>query len=226
MTTIKCFVSYSWDNEAIAQLICSVIESLNHEPVRDRTLLNQTDPRVHDTIAQHLLGCDVCVVLLTPQSAQSHEVREELTLAWHWRIPILIVHDTALERALFPRILRDHDVAVQFDPLDRVNWLNDLSSRLKDALSKLLDHHPFRSQTTMLQMREIRTSLNDMRSTDKLFADIPSFRHRVLKEVLLETQKEVTNLVANNWSQDLSLERTFIVRAGPIFRSAQRAVCD
>ena len=107
---MKVFLSYSWDLLTLRAALNERLKLLGVIPIVDREVVNHGDQSMHENIRRHLLESDLVVVVLAEETLKSVEVREELTLAHTWGIPIICFTDRSLDKNAqdkIPWFLRD-----------------------------------------------------------------------------------------------------------------------
>ncbi len=228
----RVFVSYSWSNSSHQAALTEVLQRPDPadrpgtamDVVVDRRIVGSGERDVHDRILDQLAACDVVIALLTKASVESCEVREELALAYEWHIPILLVRDKRVPADKVPWFLTDHHRAITFDSEDRdLDW-NEKLAEIRKAAGRYRERYgesegkETRGSVLRSIYREIRQLAKQVSRAERM----QLFRLKVISQVLEATAAEVAELAREDYRQNLSLDNSFIVRAGPIFRSARR----
>jgi hypothetical protein len=219
----KIFVSYSWDDEVLRSSVVRTIESVDGVvAVLDQRFIGPSERHLHKRIHDEMLGCDAILVLLTKGSSRSVEVREEIVLANEWNMHFLVARHRDMPAAGVPHFLHDHASTLVFEPAR--GTIDRFLEKLREQVETFHQGYMRDDDVGRSPKAIIREIYNKLRQISCLIAQSDKtqrFKLKVIEEVLQETKEEVRNLSGEDYKQDLSLEKTFIVRAGPIFNSAK-----
>jgi TIR domain len=221
---LKIFVSYSWSDSWVRSSLVERLERIgNVKPIYDRESVRPDSISVHEKILDDLIQSDVVLAVLTDQSLKSVEVREELSLAYEWHVPFMFVRDTNVSEKL-PWFLKDPSF-IQFDLQDRNQNPTDFLNSVEKEIERLKSDYPAdQEESHKTVLKSLYSKLRQMSKSISLHdPKTKLFRLKMMEDVLEVTATEIKNLISEDYKQDLSLEKSFIVRAGPIFGSATRA---
>ncbi|MFT4252038.1 MAG: toll/interleukin-1 receptor domain-containing protein [Caulobacter sp.] len=207
---MQVFISYSWANYAKRGILT---EELRHAGAL--ALYDEREVPVGDdlwsTISSFLNKADYVVPLLTHQSVTNPRVLEEMVRAHERNIPIIPLCEQGIDTKQLPSFI---DKALQIRFSDDVDLSVQCRAKLIPQLQQRENRHadlPFprkRYQSIFRNLREIE-AMNQ------------PFRERMADAILESLDFELDRL-SENFSIDLGAERNFLLRARPLFASADK----
>lgn len=218
---MKVFLSYSWDLLTLRAALNERLKLLGVIPIVDREIVNHGDQSMHENIRRHLLESDLVVVVLAEETLKSVEVREELTLAHTWGIPIICFSDKGLDRNArdkIPWFLRDK-LECRFD--SRTNaFADDILDQLDRIIKKKLLEKERPDTSSAYSRLEIHRILRKSNELLMSINDKEHFRLGIAQKVVQALNKELDNLRQSDYTVNLSLDQNFLLRACGLFANS------
>lgn len=221
--TLKVFVSYSWDLLNVRAAIQERLRLLDVIPVVDREIVSHENRSIHENIRKHLLESDLVVVVFAQETLKSVEVREELTLAHTWGIPVICFVDKNLDsndRDKIPWFLRDK-LECRYNSQSKSST-DEILEQLNGVINRKLTEKTKPDSNNTFSKLEIHRII---RASNERLMDINDqehFRLSIAQNVVRALNQELENLSRSDYTVDLSLDQNFLLRASGLFANATR----
>ena len=221
--TLKVFVSYSWDLLNVRAAIQERLRLLDVIPVVDREIVSHENRSIHENIRKHLLESDLVVVVFAQETLKSLEVREELTLAHTWGIPVICFVDRNLDsndRDKIPWFLRDK-LECRYNSQSKSST-DEILEQLNRVINRKLTEKTKPDSNNTFSKLEIHRII---RASNERLMDINDqehFRLSIAQNVVRALNQELENLSRSDYTVDLSLDQNFLLRASGLFANATR----
>jgi len=221
--SLKVFLSYSWDLLKVRAALQERLRLLDVVPIVDRDVVNYENISIHENIRRHLLESDLVIVVLAEETLRSVEVREELTLAHTWGIPVICFRDKNLDSNAgekIPWFLRDK-LELRYNSQNK-SYIDDILELLNGVIERKVKEKATTDPNNTFSKLEIHRII---RASNERLIDINDrehFRLSIAQNLVQALNKELENLCRSDYTVDLSLDQNFLLRASGLFANASK----
>jgi hypothetical protein len=213
-TTIKVFISYSWQNMLTRDKLVSKLKDAQHSPQWDQNNISVGD-HLHYGILRMLEESDVVVACLTRESVDSTAVHEELTRAHHQYMKIYPIVETSIVTKL-PWFL-DSDSQLRYSSeQDLIKCIDRLVILLEQDKNIILNHRSHQ------QIRQQHFYINSLLNRMKIQSPEGPYLNQLATSVIHNLNQELNSLVHENFESIVGEGSNFLVRAKPVFENASK----
>lgn len=208
------FVSYSWKKTDYRTLLIEELNRINDIEIFCDHLDIPSGAELWSKISDGLDRCDTIVTILSEDALKSLEVRDELTRAHDRGKPIIPIVETkeadARMSTITPHFLRT-TLQISFVSGKFAEKLQEIKSVIeskRDAFNNSgRREHLLKS---FAKLRKLVTDHNDLLDVSSL----------LMKNIINSGISEITQIRSLQYDVDLGREHDFLLRAGPLFASA------
>jgi hypothetical protein len=216
------FISYSKLSDPLCYAVRTQLEALPGVRVAvDIKLLQGDDEDWRSTLLDEVAESDLLVALLSKRARESYVVREELSVAREWVVPILAVYPDLPQSEIPPQVRNANRISLDLDSPER-NFTDTLVAEVKKRVVEIRANNLYFAEKRAIRLasRKITATLRELPQRSPSL----DFQLRGIKDPSEAAADEAERQVHRKVGQadSLSVDNSFLIRALPSFSTAEK----
>jgi TIR domain len=211
---IKVFISYSWKNTGLREILMHKLREASYSPQWDQNNIPLGD-HINNGIIRMLEESDVVVACLTKESIDSRAVFEELTRAHHQYSRIYSI----VERSIVSKLpwFLDSDSQLRYTSDEElIECINKFIKSLTQDRDFIL------SYKTHQGIRQQHHHVYSLLRRKKFESPEGKYLNELAQAIIQNVNDELSSLVNENYESTVGEGSNFLMRAKPVFENASQ----